>query len=145
MPTGGADQLDVTQDDIAEDVVYLDAKGGQRKVRKSLRKGRLLDKMNKYGIRIEYTKELEKLGWTPQDIRTSITYWLRSLIQRFGFTDFVKNEMILNQNYEKDMRELISPTDVTIPEPPLKREHMKFRDRIKIPGYAGPKLSLIHI
>ena len=56
MPTGGADQLDVTQDDIAEDVVYLDAKGGQRNVRKSLRKGRLLDKMNKYGMRMEYRK-----------------------------------------------------------------------------------------
>ena len=50
MPTGGGDLLDVTQDDIAEDVVYLDAKGGQRNVRKSLRKGRLLDKMNKYGM-----------------------------------------------------------------------------------------------
>ena len=108
-------------------------------MRKSLRKGRLLDKMNKYGMRTEYRRELEKLDWTLNDIRTAITYWLRSLVQRFGFTDFVNNEMILNQNYEKDMRELISPTDVRIPEPPLKREHMKFRDRIKIPGYSGPK------
>ena len=142
MPTGGGDLLDVTQDDIAEDVVYLDAKGGQRNVRKSLRKGRLLDKMNKYGMRMEYRKELEKLDWTPNDIRTATTYWLRSLVQRFGFTDFVNNEMISNQNYEKDMRELISPTDVRIPDPPLKREHMKFRDRIKIEGYSGPKRGM---